>query len=222
MPHPLALVIGVGPGIGLAVARRFAREGFALGLVVQSSEHLAEFRAAVHQAGAPEVYALAADAADADALKRAFDQVKAEHGGAPEVLVYNTSKGPSAPASQLRPQDLMGEFRVDVLAALECAQMAIPAMRAAGRGTLLFTGGGIALAPQASQAGLSIGKAGLRSLALCLAEELEPEGIHAATVTVAGFVQPQTPFNPDAIAQHFWDLHAEPREAWRREVLVKP
>jgi NAD(P)-dependent dehydrogenase (short-subunit alcohol dehydrogenase family) len=222
MAHPLALVIGVGPGIGLAVARRFAREGYAVALVAQSTECLAEFYAAVERAGAPAVYALAADVADAEALRRAFDRIREEHKDAPEVLVYNASMGPSAPASQLPPEDLVREFRVNVLAALESAQMALPAMRTAGRGTLLFTGGGLALAPQATQAGLSIGKAGLRSLALCLAEELAPENIHVATVTVAGFVQSQTAFSPEAIAEHFWALHTEPRIHWRHEVVAKP
>jgi short-subunit dehydrogenase len=222
MPHPLALIIGVGPGIGLAVARRFAREGFAIGLVAQRTEHLAEFKASVERAGAPKVYALAADLADAGALRQAFDLLQAEQKDAPEVLVYNASLGPSAPASQLLPENLIREFQVNVLAALESAQMVIPGMCAAGRGTLLFTGGGLALAPQATQASLSIGKAALRSLALCLAEELEPRGIHVATVTVAGFVQPHTPFNPDAIAEHYWALHQEEQGAWRREVLLKP
>ncbi|HWQ10255.1 MAG TPA: hypothetical protein VN436_14140, partial [Holophaga sp.] len=62
----------------------------------------------------------------------------------------------------------------------------------------------------------------LRQLALCLAEELAPAGIHAATVTVAGFIQPGTAFNPEAIAEHFWALYAEPREGWRGEVVVRP
>jgi len=222
MAHPLALIIGVGPGIGLAVARRFAREGFAVGMVARREESLADFKASVLQAGAPKAYALAANVADATALKRAFDQALARHEGMPQVLVYNASLGHPTPASRLRPEDLIQEFRVNVLAALESAQLVIPAMRAAGSGTILFTGGGLALEPHAEQSGLSIGKAGLRSLALCLAEELAPEGIHVATVTVAGFVQPGTPFSPDAIAEKFWELHREPREGWQREVLLRP
>ena len=95
-------------------------------------------------------------------------------------------------------------------------------MRRAGQGTLLFTGGGLALKPQADLASGSMGKAALRQLALCLAEELAPEGLHAALVTVAGFVQRDTPFNPDLIADCFWELHREPRESWRSEVVLRP
>ncbi len=184
MPHPLALVIGVGPGIGLAVARRFAQGGFRVALVAQQEERLEAFKAAV---GGTEVHAFAADVRDAQALGRALDRVR-EAAGEPHVLIYNASLGPAAPASQLPSEDLAEAFRVNVLGALESARRVIPALRAAGKGSLLFTGGGLALAPQAREASLSIGKAGLRALALCLAEELEPEGIHVATVTVAGFV----------------------------------
>lgn len=221
MPQPLALVIGAGPGIGLAVARRFAREGFAVGLVAQRETQLEEFKAALAQAGAPRAYAQAADAADAPALRAALETMIATHGSAPQVLVYNASRGAAAPPSALTPEALQEDFQVNVAAALACVQLALPPMIAAGQGTILLTGGGLAITPQASQASLSIGKAALRSLALCLAEELAPQGIHVATLTIAGFVQPHTPFNPDTIAEHFWETHAEPRGEWRGEVVVR-
>ena len=67
-----------------------------------------------------------------------------------------------------------------------------------------------------------MGKAALRQLALCLSEELAPAGLHAAIVTVSGFVQRDTPFNPERIAECFWQLHAEPQDRWRDEVVLKP
>jgi NAD(P)-dependent dehydrogenase (short-subunit alcohol dehydrogenase family) len=93
-------------------------------------------------------------------------------------------------------------------------------MRRAGRGTLLFTGGGLALGPKPGLAAASLGKAALRSLALSLAGELAPEGIHAATVTVCGFVQPGTPLSPDRVAQAFWELHAQERDHWENEWIL--
>jgi len=221
MPLPLALVIGAGPGLGLAVARRFAPEGFAVGLVVQQEAHRAPFQAALAQAGAPGAFIQVADVVDPLALQTAFQRIVADHGGAPQVLVYNASRGTAGPASALPLEALHQDFQVDVAAALESVQLALPAMKAVGRGTILLTGGGLALSPQADQPSLSIGNAGLRALALCLAEELAPHNIHVATLTLAGFVQPHTPFSADALADVFWEVHEEAREAWRKEVVLK-
>jgi NAD(P)-dependent dehydrogenase (short-subunit alcohol dehydrogenase family) len=93
-------------------------------------------------------------------------------------------------------------------------------MRRAGRGTLLYTGGGLALAPKPGLACAALCKAALRSLALSLAAELAPEGIHAATVTVCGFVQPGTPLSPDLVAETFWELYLEKSSAWQAERLL--
>ncbi len=211
-------VVGVGPGIGLAVARRFAREGFAVALVARRPEALAEYAEAVREAGAPRVVTAPADAGSAGSLAEAFDHVRAQVGN-PTVLVYNPAALHPGPPSQLDPADFVADLRVNAAGALACAQEVLPAMRERGQGTLLFTGGGLALHPAAAYASLSVGKAALRALVLTLAEELAPEGIHVATVTVAGFVQPGTRFDPDAIAETYWQLHTQPRDAWEREVV---
>ena len=91
-------------------------------------------------------------------------------------------------------------------------------MRTAGHGTILLTGGGLAHEPRAGATALSIGKAALRSLSYCLAEELTPVGIHVATVTVSGRVAPGTHFDPDRIADEYWRLHTEPPGGWTTEV----
>jgi len=83
----------------------------------------------------------------------------------------------------------------------------IPAFIEQNKGTLLFTGGGFAVAPSAKYTSLSIGKAGIRALAFALAEELNPQGIHVGTVTIAGNVSPGTFFDPDLIAERYWELH---------------
>ncbi len=219
--RPLALIVGAGPGIGLAVARRFAREGFEIALVVRPLEDLDAFKAELRNAGAPAVHGWTADLAEAGALEALLRRLDMEDLG-PEVMVYNASGGADALPSRL-PQGALAEaFQVNASAPLAWTQAVLPAMRKARWGTLLFTGGGLALEPRAAQTALSLGKTALRALALCLAEELEPEGIHVATLTIKGWVQPGTPFSPDAMAEHFWELHTEPREAWRREVVLRP
>jgi NAD(P)-dependent dehydrogenase (short-subunit alcohol dehydrogenase family) len=116
-------------------------------------------------------------------------------------------------------------FRADLdlcaTGALACAQAAFPAMQARGAGSLLFTGGGLALRPEfgAGVAGLTAGKSALRGLVFALAGELAPHGIHVGTVTIAGQVAPGGPFDPDRIAEAFAALHAEPRGAWSIETV---
>ena len=86
---------------------------------------------------------------------------------------------------------------------------------------MLFTGGGLALNPWPQAAALAVGKAGLRNLVYSLAAELEPAGIHVATVTIAGMVQPGTEFDPERIADVYWQLHSEPRGQWQREIIFR-
>lgn len=141
--------------------------------------------------------------------------------GAAEVLVYNASAGHAGPATALGVEDAITDFKVNALGAVVATQEVVPAMRAAGRGTILFTGGGLALQPMAQLASLSMGKAAIRNLTFAMAEELEPAGIHVATVTVCGFVQPGTKFDPDKIAEVYQALHEQPRDKWEREVIFK-
>jgi NAD(P)-dependent dehydrogenase (short-subunit alcohol dehydrogenase family) len=208
---PRCAVIGFGPGLGAAITRRFATGGFAVvGLARDPARHAA--------LAGPGVTLAAADAADPDGLSRALAS------GA-EVLVYNAYRatiampGPSA----LSPQALEQDFAVNVAGALAAVQAVLPGMRAAGRGTILLTGGGLALSPTnwLPAASLAIGKAGLRSLALTLHAELEAEGVHAGTVTVDGAVAPGTPFDPDLVAEAFWSLHSDPPGAFRPEIVFR-
>jgi len=142
-----------------------------------------------------------------------------------QVLVYNAyaatmaDPGPSA----LTPETLLADFAVNVAGALAAVRAVLPGMRAAGRGNILFTGGGLALDPTfwLPAASLAIGKAGLRSLAQTLHAELAPENIHAGTVTIAGMVAPGTAFDPDRIAEAFWHLHEDPAGAFRAEIIFK-
>jgi short-subunit dehydrogenase len=216
---PFAAIIGAGPGIGLAVARRFAREGFRVGVVARPGEPLEAFQADL-ETFAPAL-CLGADVGDARALQGALETLGA-WGGSPEVLVCNASRGLAAQAADLTPEALAADFQVNVASAQASVRWALPSMRARGRGTLLFTGGGLALAPGTGQASLSLGKAALRSLALSLGAELKGEGLHAATVTVCGFVQAGTPFDADFVAETYWELHQEEAAGGRLEVILRP
>jgi NAD(P)-dependent dehydrogenase (short-subunit alcohol dehydrogenase family) len=215
----VAVIVGVGPGIGLAVAKKFAQEGFRVALVARDLEkvngYVEQFRA-----DGLEAHALAGDAAQPGSLEAAMGAVKTQL-GAPDVLVYNAaSYNPGVPSSLTRDVLLTG-FTINVIGALEATNAVLDDMKKNASGTVLFTGGGLALNPYKDYASLGIGKAGIRSLAFAYAQELGPHGIHVATVTVSGSVQPGTPFDPDKIAAHYWRLHTQEKGAWETEHVYK-
>ena len=207
MAKPSAVILGAGPGIGLAAARAFHAEGFRVGLVARPGDPLEAWS---RELGGGPVLGAALDRPEQ--LQAALAALEP-----PEVLVWNASAGVQGPAAGLTPELALADLQVNLLGPLAAVRWALPAMRAAGRGTLLFTGGGLALQPKPGLASASLGKAALRSLALSFAQELEPEGIHAATVTVCGFVAPASALSPERIAQCFLDLHRQPRGAWDKE-----
>jgi NAD(P)-dependent dehydrogenase (short-subunit alcohol dehydrogenase family) len=98
---------------------------------------------------------------------------------------------------------------VSVVGALTAIQSVVPSMLSRGTGTVLFTGGGLALYPSAGVTSLSIGKAAIRNLAFCVAEELVAEPIRVGIVSVFGTVEPGTPFDPAKIADAFWEVYVD-------------
>ena len=205
----LCTIVGMGRGISHAVARRFGAEGFAIGMISRDDAPLRELEAEI-----PNSRGISADAGDGHALMWALREL-----GPADVLVYNASAGRPGPATKLDIDDAMADFRVNVLGILRAVEETVPAMRAAGKGTIIITGGGLALNPVPTLASLALGKAAQRNLALSLAAELEPAGIHVATVTVCGFVQPGTHFAADKIAEEYWRLHLQPPGQFDREIV---
>jgi hypothetical protein len=108
-------------------------------------------------------------------------------------------------------------YDVDVIGGVVAAQVAVPVLRTAGAGTLLFTSGGFADRPVSALASLSMGKAALRSAATLIAAGVREDGLHAATVTIVGSVVRGTAFDPDNIAEPFWTAHSDPADAWQTE-----
>jgi short-subunit dehydrogenase len=212
------VILGAGPGIGMAVARRFGQEGFRVAVVARAADPLAAFQTELDEAGI-QALILAADLAEPEPLAEALTAIEA-WGGAPEVLVYNASAGTPGPGADLDPRQLLRDLQVNAAAPLTAVRWALPAMRERGRGTLLFTGGGLALQPKPGMASACLGKAALRSLALSLGQELAPEGLHAGTVTVCGFVQTGTALEAQTVAQAFWALHRQPPSDWTWEMTV--
>ena len=200
--------------MGLAVARRFAAGGLRPVLVARDPAGIDA--ADLDALGAVR---LTADAADEASLRAVFAQVRALVGD-PAVLVFNPSLGIPGLPSEVPPADVARGLALGAVAAVTAAQEVLPAMRAAGRGTLLFTGSGLSLKPWAPGAALGMQKAALRNYVFALADEVGPLGIHAATVTIKGVVGNGPAFQPEALAEHFWTLHTQPEGSWTTELLA--
>lgn len=217
--RPLCLIVGAGPGIGRSVALAFAREGYDLALAARHPARLAEFRLELDQAGAASrTYSV--DAGDERSIRALFAAVR-QDGGDPDVLVYNPAAHSPGKPTTLGAEPLVADFRVNVAGALLCAQEAATGMKDRGRGTILLTGGGFAHEPAANYASLSLGKAALRNLTYSLAQELGAYGIHVATVTVYGFVQSGTQYDPARIADAYVRLHRQAPGHFQTELVFK-
>ncbi|MBC7881958.1 MAG: SDR family NAD(P)-dependent oxidoreductase [Anaerolineae bacterium] len=219
MSKKVCAIVGFGSGVSMGVARAFAKEGFALALVARSPSNLTNNAQTLKEDGY-SVLTFAADAGDEASLVQAFTQIRTELSD-PEVLIYNAAAFTPGKPSSISLEALVADFRVNVAGALVAAQQVIPAMKANGKGTILLTGGGLALHPFAEAASLSIGKAGIRSLAFTLAQELKASGIHVGTVTICGTVQSGTHFDPDLIAPSYLTLHKQSQAAFETEVIYQ-
>ena len=211
--NPVALIIGMGPGLSAALAQRFAAGGYVIAGFARSPEKSAALAAEMAEQG-HKLDLRAVDAGDFAALASAVRAVEDQLGPV-EVLVYNAYSATPAVPSQIPLDALVADFRVNVGGALAAAQAVLPAMQARGKGSILLTGGGLALDPTGwlPAASLAVGKAGIRNLAQSLHKEMEDSPIRVGTVTVTGQILPGTPLAPETIAQRFWDLHTMPAPA---------
>lgn len=213
------IIIGAGPGIGEALALAFATEGYDIALVARNIAKFTEFLLEISKRGR-RARAFSADAGDEAAVREAI--AKAQHELGPcEVLIYNAASGMRSKPTQLKTPALLDEFRVNVVGALVAAQCVAEGMKARRRGTILFTGGSFAYEPAAEYSSLSLGKAALRNLTFSLAQELGAFDVHVATVTVYGFVQRGTHFDPQRIAHSFLQLHHQPKGHFDVEKVYK-
>jgi NAD(P)-dependent dehydrogenase (short-subunit alcohol dehydrogenase family) len=209
------VVIGAGPGIGGAVARRFAREGLSVALVARRKEIVEAVAVTLDPFGVGRI-CLTADSTEETSLRSALDAA-ADEFGAPDVVVYNAAMIRRDRPGELSPQGHLDAWAVNVIGVLTAASHVLPAMAQRGSGSFLVTGG--MPAPDPNYTSLSLGKAGVRALVSLLDTQYRPAGVHVATVTVAGTVALGSAFDPDDIAEHYWRLHSQPRDHWQREVV---
>ncbi len=232
MANKVAAVLGVGPGLGAAVARRFAREGFAVALMARRTESVAGVREDIEN-GDGTALTVSADATDPASVAAAFDRVRAELGD-PEVFVYNAGAFQMGGILEISPEKFDECFKANCAGAFYAAQQVLPSMVEAGRGTLLLTGATASLRGGARFSALAVGKFGLRALAQSMAREFGPQGVHVAHVVIDGQIdtprvremspgrEDHTMLSPNAIAGTYWQLHLQDRTAWTLELDLRP
>jgi short-subunit dehydrogenase len=175
---------------------------------------LGDLRRSLSDTGA-EINAVEADASDPEDLGARMSKLY-RRDGAPGVVIYNAVMGVPDQLLSATVAHLQEAYAVDVIGAIVVAQVAAPAMKAAGFGTIVVTGGGFADHPIPALATISLGKAALRSAATMLSADLGPDGIRVATLTIAGQIVAGTAFDPVRIAERYWEV-VQTDGSWQAE-----
>ncbi len=234
---PVALVIGAGDATGGAIARRFAREGFSVCVTRRVIERLGELVQRIVDEGG-RAYAFGSDARREDHVLELFAIIERDIGPI-TVMVFNIGGNVRAPVAEETARRFIKVWEMCCLAGFLNARAAAQVMLPRGRGTILFTGATASLRGGAGYAAFAGAKHALRALAQSMARELGPQGIHVAHVVVDGmidtaFIRESFPdryaqkkpvegvLNPDHIAENYWRLHCQPKDAWTHEIDLRP
>lgn len=227
-----ALVAGVGPGTGAALARAFAREGFAVGLLSRHSESSEPVAVEIHAKGGKAIF-VATDVTNRQSVNEAVTKIRSQFGPI-TALAHNASGYGRATFLEMDPEQVRQSFEANVMGAVHLSQAVIPDMLKAGHGFISLTGATAALRGRAGFAPLAIGKSGLRMLGQSLAREFHPKGIHIIHVIVDGQIDTprlrarepnralESVIPPDAIADAVIACMKQPRAAWSQEIELRP
>ncbi|MGI8428002.1 MAG: SDR family NAD(P)-dependent oxidoreductase [Solirubrobacteraceae bacterium] len=208
------VIVGAGPLIGRSVARRFGREGLPVAVIARTPSTVEAIVADARDDGY-EIGGWIADATDEQALRRTLDAV-VDAQGLPDALIYNAAIIRPDRPGELSARELLDTLAVNVAGAVVGATHLGTRMAEAGRGTIVITGGMPELVP--AYFSLSLGKAGVRAVSEMLAKQLGPSGVHVVTVTVGGAVARGGAYDPDEIADCYWELHRQSPDRWKPEV----
>lgn len=241
MDIPSAVVVGAGAaqGIGGAVCRRFAREGYHVYAAGRSAAKLDALVSVIRAEGG-RAQAIATDATQESEVLRLFDQVMAPPAGVapPEVVVFNAGNNALLDFRKLEAAQFEDFWRVGCFAGFLVGREAARRLAPLGRGSVIFTGASGSLRGRPGFAHFAAAKAGLRAVAQSMAREFGPQGLHVAHVVIDGGVDgdrlrgafpamverlgTQGLLHVDDIADNYWMLHRQPRSAWTHELDLRP
>lgn len=224
----VCVVVGVGPGNGAALGRRFAKEGYCVALVARTTVTSAPLAATL-----PGARAYACDVSDGISVTNTFDTITREMGPV-HTLVYNAGSGVWGTVEDIDATAFENAFRVNALGLLLTAQRVIPGMKAQGGGNIVVIGATSSRRGVARAAAFAPAKAAQKSLTESLARHLWPHSIHVSLVIIDGVVDlPRTRamlkdkpddffVAPDDLADTAFHLTVQPPSAWSFEVEARP
>jgi NAD(P)-dependent dehydrogenase (short-subunit alcohol dehydrogenase family) len=228
----VAVIAGVGPGLGASLARKFAKEGCRVAVLARSPDFLETLAKELRRHGT-EILPIAADIGEVDQVALAFARIRKQFGSV-DLLINNASaSGPfGQPFVEITPESFARGWRVGVLGPFLCSQAVIPDMLRKNAGCILFTGATSSVRGGAIT--FSSAKFAMRGLAQSLARELWPKGIHIAHIIIDGVIREnelepdgeeptaEPRMNPAAIAESYWGLVKQDRSAWSLELDLRP
>ena len=232
----ICCVIGAGDATGSAIARRFAHEGYTVCVARRNEDALQPLVQQINDQGGRGL-AFGLDARREDQVVAFFNQIEAEVGPI-QVMVFNVGGNVRFPILETTAQKYFKVWEMCAMAGFLAGREAARVMLPRGRGTLLFTGATASLRGANGFAAFAGGKAALRALAQSMARELAPKGLHVAHVVIDGLIDtafarehfaqrvadggPDSILNPEHIADAYWWLHQQPRDAWTFELDLRP
>lgn len=225
-----AIVFGVGPGLGWALAKRLRTENMQVVVVARDE---AKLHSLIKSEGRHDIRPYAADVSVSEDVLRVFDCVDREF-GEPDLVVFNAGTFQKANVLDIDPADFERCWRIGCLGGLLVGQAAARRMVKRGHGTIIFTGATASLRGGAGFANLAVPKFGLRALSQSMARELGRQGVHIGHVIIDGQIESEryrhlikergedSLLAPDAIAELYLQLHRQPRSVWSHEIDVRP
>lgn len=227
----VAVVVGVGPGLGAALARRFAA-GYSVAILARKAEYLKSLAGEMRRDGG-DAHDIVCDVSDPAQIRAAFHEIRSKLGEV-DLLIYNAGTGKFGTITEITPEQYTSDWRVNALGAFVAAKEVAPAMLAKGRGVMLFTGATAGVKAGAKSVSFGPAKFAMRGLAQALARDLGPKGIHVAWINVDGSIdipgarglKPSLEnddfLKPEAIAETYWHLAHQDPSAWTMELEVRP
>lgn len=228
LKQAVCAVVGVGPGNGEALARRFASAGHAVALLARRRTLIERLASEL-----PGARAFECDVGDEVAVAEAFARIAAEAGPV-DTLVYNIGRGVWGAVDQVSSEAFEQAWRSNALGLFHCARQVIPAMKAKASGNIVVIGATASRRGVAGTAAFAPAKMAQRALAESMARHLGPAGVHVSLIVVDGVVRgpetrpqfadraPDSFIEPDAIAATALSLTLQDRSAWSFEVDVRP
>lgn len=232
MTQEVAVIAGVGPGLGASLARKFSREGCAIALLARSADFLNTLAEELRQSGA-RVLPVPADLTDAEAVAKAFALVRSKLGPV-SILINHVGSGLWDGFNELTVEGFRSTWERCALAAFLCCKQVVPDMIARRGGSILFTGATSSIRGRNGAPAFSSAKFAVRGLADSLARELWPQGIHVAHILVDGVIDTaavraqlangtgEPLLNPDDMAETYWALTRQKSGAWTFELELRP